>query len=162
MPNGSKKCLGPSRHSLKTAGPRDDWFCQLFLTFLETCMRLNQLRKTLGRKFMIGLKMIFFNCKFIRIFQPDGCAEPTSAAMCFIHFLISHHLDNIRLMLPTYARGVFICSFLVSRVWNVSVNQKRFLYITSFASTKIILWFRFCNLSWRYVYDEYPTIYFVF
>ena len=54
--------------------------------------------------------------------------------MCFIHFGFSHRLDNIWL-LNLYVCGVlFACFFIVfacELVWNVFVNQKGFLYITS-------------------------------
>ena len=58
--------------------------------------------------------MDFFYCKFIFIFQPERCAVSTCAAMCINHFVISHHSDNIRLILPSYVYGVFICSFIYS------------------------------------------------
>ena len=44
----------------------------------------------------------FFNCKLIFTFPPDGCAEPTCAVKCFIHFFINHRQDNIRLILPFF------------------------------------------------------------
>ena len=62
-------------------------------------------------------------------------------SVVFIDFCLGYCLDNIRLMLPffsteTYARVVFI-SFLFlfvhfagELVFNVLVNQKRYLYTT--------------------------------
>ena len=76
---------------------------------------------------MIGWKKDFFNCKFTFTFQPDGCAEPTCATTCFIHFVISNRLDNIRLMMyffssETFALSVFICFFIYSFYWWVGLK----------------------------------------
>ena len=43
-----------------------------------------------------GWKKVFLNCEFIFTFQPDGCAEPSCTATCFIHFLINQFLSGIR------------------------------------------------------------------
>ena len=55
----------------------------------------------------------------------------------FIHFVINHRPENIRVILSfsteMYTRNVFICIFIhfaCELVWNVSVNQKRFPYTT--------------------------------
>ena len=52
------------------------------------------------------------NCKYKVTFKPDGCAEPTCAATCFIHFGFGHRLNNIRLLICTFV--VFFLFLLVS------------------------------------------------
>ena len=42
-------------------------------------------------------KKDLLDCKYKVTFQPDGCAESTCAATCFIHFGFGYRLDNIRL-----------------------------------------------------------------
>ena len=71
------------------------------------------------------------NYKYKVTFQPDGCAEPTCAATCFIHFCFGHRLDNIRfLKCPFVAFHLFVIyCFACELVGNVLVNQKGFLYI---------------------------------
>ena len=79
-------------------------------------------------------KKDLFNCKFKVTFQPDGCAGPTCATMCFIHFGLTHRLDNIQLMLSFSTECMlivflFVCLFIhfaCELVWNVLVNQKGF------------------------------------
>ena len=75
---------------------------------------------------MIGRKNDFFNCELIFLFQSDGCAEHIDEATCFIHYVISHLSDNIRLMLlfstEMYARwvffpDVFIYIFIYTSCW---------------------------------------------
>ena len=54
-----------------------------------------------------------FNCKYKVTFQPDGFAEPTCGATCFIHFGYGHRLDNIRLLKRTFVRlWCFMCLFI--------------------------------------------------
>ena len=60
---------------------------------------------------LIEKKKDLFNCKFVFIFQSDGCTEPTCAATCFSHFGQSHCPDNIRLMLPFFNWNVRSCCF---------------------------------------------------
>ena len=56
-------------------------------------------KKNCGGKVSDWLKKKhLFNCKYKVIFQPDGCAEPTGAIMCYIHFGLGHRLDDIRLL----------------------------------------------------------------
>ena len=71
-----------------------------------------------------------FDCKSIFTFQPDGCAECTYAATCFIHFGLSHCPDNIRIIFffklkRTLVVFLFVCLFIHfagELVWNVFVN----------------------------------------
>ena len=81
--------------------------------------------ESVPKTFFLGvekLKKDYFYCEFIFTFQPDGCAEPTRALTCFIRLVISHCSDNIRLMLPSYTRGVFISSFINSFCWWVGLR----------------------------------------
>ena len=110
-------------------------FCKLLWTVLQSCLGSNQFRKTFWGKFMIDWTMDILNCKFIITFQPDGCAESTFTATCFYSFCykpLSRQLP-VSVIPKTYARGVFICLLIhcVDKlVWNILVNQKRFLYMT--------------------------------
>ena len=84
-------------------------------------------------------KKVIFNCECISSIQLDGLSEPICAAMCFIHFIISHCSENIWLKLLffmgkmcSWCFYLFIYSFTL-QVWgfkNACVNLKTCLYIT--------------------------------
>ena len=79
------------------------------------------------------VKKDIFNCKFIFTFH--GCMEPTCTATCFIHFVLSHHSDNIWLTLSFFNWNVCLLDFLLwcfylfihfpgEQVWNVFVKSE--------------------------------------
>ena len=58
--------------------------------------------KLFGESSWLVEKKDLFDCKFIFIFQPDGCAKSTCAVTCFIHFGQSHRPENIQKMLSFF------------------------------------------------------------
>ena len=72
-------------------------------------------KKKLWRRLLIGgekKEKDFLNCKYKVTFQTGGCAEPTCAATCFIHFGFGHCLDNIKLLKCTFL-VFYVCLFIV-------------------------------------------------
>ena len=72
------------------------------LTFVDhfiAMFGIESASKIFGGKVYDWLKKCLFYFEFIFTFQLDGCAEFTSVMTCFIHFVISHRPENIRLML---------------------------------------------------------------
>ena len=64
-------------------------------------------------------KKWLFNSEFMFIFQLHRCVESTWTVICFIYFVISHHPNNIQLMLlPLYDPGIlFIYLFILLVSW---------------------------------------------
>ena len=79
---------------------------RLFWTFVDHFIATfgsNRLQKLWRRNLPIGWKIKdLLNCKYKIIFQPDGYAERTCAATCFINFGFGHRLDNIRILKCTF------------------------------------------------------------
>ena len=57
------------------------------------------------------LKKRFFTSEFIFTFKVDVCMEPTCAATCFIHFVMSHRSDNIRLIFSFFQLKCILVGF---------------------------------------------------
>ena len=91
----------------------------LFWTFVNHFIVIfgsNRLQKTVEGKVANWMKKKkdLSNCKYKVTFQPDGCAEPTCAATCFIHFR-SWPLSRQHSAFEMYVRGVlFVCLSIVS------------------------------------------------
>ena len=114
------------------------WLHELLLTILLWCLGRIGSQKLCWGKSLIGCrkkkkkkkkkKVYLFNYKCKFTFQLDGCAEPTCAATCFIHFGLGYCLDNIQLMLTFSTEMIlFVClfiHFLSKLILNVLVNQK--------------------------------------
>ena len=95
------------------------WF--FFLTFVDNFIVTfggNRLPKIFEGKVPDWLKIKnLFNGKYKVIFQPNGCAERTCAAACFIYLGLGHRLDNIRLLkctLVVFYWFVYLFILLVS------------------------------------------------
>ena len=82
--------------SLEVSEPT--FFFQLSLTILLSRLGRMGSKKLWRESCWLVKKEGCFYCKYKATFQPDGCAEPTSAATRFIHFGIGCLLDNIRLV----------------------------------------------------------------
>ena len=63
-----------------------DWPFEFSLTILWSCLGRIGSKKYKGEGCWFGWKNDLLNCKYKVTFQPDGCAEPTCAAMYFIYF----------------------------------------------------------------------------
>ena len=127
-------CPNATHDEILSRGLGADSLFKLSLTILLSRLDLIGSKKLWRGKLLIGWKKKdLFNWKYKVIFQPNGCAEPTCAAMCFLHFGLRQHPA-----FEMYVRGVlFVCLFIVfasELVWNVLVNQKGFLHITDWST----------------------------
>ena len=78
-----------------------------FLTFVDhftVVFGSNRLQKLYGKvaDWCEKKEKDLLNCKYKVAFQPDGCAEPTCTATCFIPFGFDHRQDNTRLLKCTF------------------------------------------------------------
>ena len=93
-----------------------------FWTFVDhfiVVFASNRSQKTLEGKLAdwVKKKKNLLNCKEKVAFQPNGCAESTYTASCFIHFGFGHCLDNIQLLKCTFVVSysfVYLLFLLVS------------------------------------------------
>ena len=95
--------------------------------------------KNLGWKVHDWLeKKALFNCKFIFTFQPDGCAKPTCAVTFYSfwskpssrQYPFNVTFFQLKRTLMVFLLVCLFIHFAGEWVWNVFVNQRRFLYIT--------------------------------